>query len=234
MDWRHDQENSKDPEENLSSQDAPSDGEGDSIASYSEGEIENDLASAISALETENRKQIRAFRKFIENFAAFSDRIDDSLRNMRESIMNVNQKDMTSLVRSVREETARDIFRNLLDVRDSLARGVEKARLHLGKMSALRKFAAGKPLLDSLIEGQEVALQRLDDLMAHSRILEMEAIGKIFDPHCMRATATLETDDVPEGTVVEILRKGYVMDDSVLRYAEVRVAKSPSRVKQED
>jgi molecular chaperone GrpE len=184
-------------------------------------------------LQEENRKQIRAFRKFIENYASLSDRLENALHNISETVANMRRQDTDSLLRSVREETSRDIYKSILDVRDSLVRGVKKTRFHLDKMSALRKMAAGAPLLNSLIEGQEVALQRLDDCLRYNRIMEMDAKGKVFDPHTMCVTATLETDAVPEGTVVEILRPGYMMGDAVLRCAEVRVARPPSPTEKE-
>ena len=188
---------------------------------------QQDIVSALADLKEETGKQVRAFRKFIENYAALSDRLETALHEMREAAVSLRRQDMASLIRAVQEETSRDIYQNLLDVRDSLVRGLEKTRHHLDNMSCLRKMAVGAPLLASLIEGQELTLQRLDDCLSHTQIRELEAKGKPFDPHTMCAAAILETEALSEGTVVEILRPGYTIRGEVLRYAEVRVARPP-------
>jgi molecular chaperone GrpE len=54
----------------------------------------------------------------------------------------------------------------------------------------------------------------------------MESLGEPFDPHVHEAMSRVETDgDPPDGTVVEVYQKGYLMEGRVLRPAMVGVAK---------
>jgi molecular chaperone GrpE len=48
-----------------------------------------------------------------------------------------------------------------------------------------------------------------------------------FDPTLHEAVATVETDQVAPGAVVDTLRRGYTWSGQVLRYAHVRVARAP-------
>ena len=48
-----------------------------------------------------------------------------------------------------------------------------------------------------------------------------------FDPSLHEAVATVETDEVDPGKVVDTLRRGYTWRGQVLRFAHVRVARAP-------
>jgi molecular chaperone GrpE len=52
----------------------------------------------------------------------------------------------------------------------------------------------------------------------------IEAKGKIFDPHYHQAVSTTPTDEVEENTVLEEMRKGYLLNGRLLRPAMVSVA----------
>lgn len=64
------------------------------------------------------------------------------------------------------------------------------------------------------------------------RTLENEGVapvpdGGTFDPAVHQAMSTVETAEVEPGTIVETLRRGYTWNDTVLRFAQVRVAAAP-------
>jgi molecular chaperone GrpE (heat shock protein) len=43
----------------------------------------------------------------------------------------------------------------------------------------------------------------------------------------MNAVDIAETGDVPDGTVLEVYRTGYMIDTDVLQHAQVKVARAP-------
>jgi molecular chaperone GrpE len=57
---------------------------------------------------------------------------------------------------------------------------------------------------------------------------EINAEGATFDPNLHEAVSQKETADVPEGQVVQQLRKGYKFRERLLRPATVVVAKHPA------
>jgi molecular chaperone GrpE len=57
---------------------------------------------------------------------------------------------------------------------------------------------------------------------------EINAVGQAFDPSLHEAVSQQESADVPEGHVVQQLRKGYRLRDRLLRPASVVVARKPS------
>lgn len=78
--------------------------------------------------------------------------------------------------------------------------------------------------VESWKEGVEITLRQL--VTAFERNLmkdEAPAAGDKFDPHRHQAIGTVPSDH-PEGTVVELLQKGYTIADRVLRPALVMVS----------
>ena len=81
---------------------------------------------------------------------------------------------------------------------------------------------------ESLIEGVEMTLKKF------RKVLEQEGVtpidnpeGKIFDPSKHNAIAVVEQVDVGDGTVLEEIRKGYVMRGKVIRPTIVKVSIKP-------
>jgi len=89
---------------------------------------------------------------------------------------------------------------------------------------AATKNESGGPS-QSLQTGINMVYQQLKSALADAGLEEVDAAGKRFDPTLHEAVAQKETADVPEGQVVEQLRKGYKLRDRLLRPATVVVAK---------
>src|ERR1039458_6081664 len=80
----------------------------------------------------------------------------------------------------------------------------------------------------SLQSGVNMISQQLKNVLAEAGLEELDALGKPFDPNLHEALMQKETPDVPEGQVIQQLRKGYKFRDRLLRPAGVVVAKQPA------
>ena len=91
--------------------------------------------------------------------------------------------------------------------------------------------SAGVPRggMESLQAGIAMIQQQLKGILAETGLEEIDASGKPFDPMLHEAVSQLETAEVPEGQVVQQIRKGYKLRDRLLRPATVVVARKPSR-----
>ncbi len=56
----------------------------------------------------------------------------------------------------------------------------------------------------------------------------MDATGKPFDPNVHEAVSEQESAELPEGQVVQQLRRGYKLRERLLRPATVIVSKRPA------
>jgi molecular chaperone GrpE len=86
------------------------------------------------------------------------------------------------------------------------------------------------PGLDSLLlaekhtqdEGVKLSIKHFVDSLEQEGVRKIETVGRDFDPNLMEAIGTAEGE---EGKILEEVRAGYMLFDSVLRPAQVIVGK---------
>ena len=82
--------------------------------------------------------------------------------------------------------------------------------------------------LASLQAGISMIQQQLKGILAESGLEELDANDKPFDPTFHEALSQQESENVPEGQVLQQVRKGYKFHERLLRPAGVIVAKKPT------
>lgn len=90
-----------------------------------------------------------------------------------------------------------------------------------------RAIAASKDSGDaeSLLKGVEMIRRQLDQVLEQEGLKQLEADGQPFNPEFHQAIMQVESEEHEEGIVVEVIQKGYMFKDRVLRPAMVKVAK---------
>ena len=79
--------------------------------------------------------------------------------------------------------------------------------------------------VESLRNGTELTLKQLTAAFEKFKLAEVNPVDQKFDPHRHQAITMVEADAEPN-TVVQVLQKGYVLHDRVVRPALVTVAKA--------
>jgi molecular chaperone GrpE len=82
--------------------------------------------------------------------------------------------------------------------------------------------------LQQLQTGVNMIHQQLKTALAEAGLEEVDASNKMFDPNWHEAISQQESAEVPEGQVLQQVRKGYKLRDRLLRPASVVVAKKPA------
>ena len=77
---------------------------------------------------------------------------------------------------------------------------------------------------DKILEGMNLILKSFNENFAKMDVKEIEALGKTFDPNVHYAVMHVDDESYGESEVVEVLQKGYICGDKVIRYAMVKVA----------
>ncbi len=106
-------------------------------------------------------------------------------------------------------------FGELLPVRDSLEMGLEAATDDVD--------------VAKLREGMDLTLKQLAAAMEKFGACEVNPLGVRFDPSRHEAMAMLPTDQAEPNTVVQVLQKGYLLNDRLIRPAKVLVAQAPAQ-----
>jgi molecular chaperone GrpE len=147
----------------------------------------------------------------LERVSAERDQYLDALQRMKAEFDNYRK-------RSERERqataagAAREVVRGLLPVMDNLERAV----------AALGSQGEG------IVAGLEMVRGQLAGVLTEHGVEEIAAHGEAFDPTVHEAIAQIPSSDHPEGTVIEVIQKGYRQSEHVLRPTRVVVAKPPA------
>jgi len=85
-----------------------------------------------------------------------------------------------------------------------------------------------KELDDSSIsmEGLELSLKLLFDVLEKSGVKVVDPIGEPFDPGFHEAITMMVNPEMEPGSVMDVVQKGYVLNDRLVRAAKVVVAKA--------
>jgi molecular chaperone GrpE len=86
------------------------------------------------------------------------------------------------------------------------------------------KNAATKSDAQNMLRGFELIYKQLQDTLTRFGLKPIEAKGKTFDPNFHQAVSTQPTNEIEENTVIEEMRKGYLLNGRLLRPAMVSVA----------
>jgi molecular chaperone GrpE len=86
-------------------------------------------------------------------------------------------------------------------------------------------LAAENASVESMRSGVELTLKQLAGVFERFNLAEINPVGQKFDPHRHQAISAVESEAEPN-TVVQVLQKGYLLHDRVIRPALVLVAKA--------
>ena len=101
----------------------------------------------------------------------------------------------------------------LLPVRDSMELGLTAAQDEAGDVA-------------KLIEGTELTLKLLTDVMGKFGIEEINPVGEPFNPEFHQAMAMQPSSDVEPNTVLTVVQKGYTLNERLVRPAMVMVSQA--------
>jgi molecular chaperone GrpE len=134
------------------------------------------------------------------------DQLFDRLQRLAAEFDNFRKRSAREQA-SFAERANERLVKELIPILDDLGRALEAASQHEEA---------------KLEEGVRLVHRSLSDLLAKQGLAEIETDGK-FDPHVHEALLT-QPSDAEEGSVIEVVQKGYRLGDHVLRPARVVVA----------
>ena len=106
-----------------------------------------------------------------------------------------------------------NLIKDILPVMDNLERAIAHAQ----------GGGNGKPLVD----GVEMVLRGLLDVFSKHGVVQVPAVGEVFDPGKHEAMAQVESSQYQPNTVMNEHHRGYLLRDRLLRPALVTIAKAP-------
>jgi molecular chaperone GrpE len=108
-----------------------------------------------------------------------------------------------------------------------LARDVVSVADNIARALAAMPDAGGDEAVAKLAEGVSMVEKELSQALEKHHIKTIGEVGAAFDHNTCQAVFEVETGEAPAGTIAQVLQKGYLLHDRLLRPAMVGVAKAP-------
>ena len=103
-----------------------------------------------------------------------------------------------------------DVLKAILPILDDMQRATA-ASLKSEDIAALR-------------EGERLVVQKFIDTLRQLRVVEIEALDAPFDENLHEAVARFAAGEDKKGKVIDVIERGYMLGEKVLRFAKVVVA----------
>ncbi|HVA17871.1 MAG TPA: nucleotide exchange factor GrpE [Candidatus Dormibacteraeota bacterium] len=174
-------------------------------------DVKADARANAAEAETAGGATEEAAAKEIERLAAEKSDLKNTLLRLQADFDNYRKRTERERHQE-RHRGAETIVEHLLPVLDAFDRAISSHR---------------DAAHDEHRKGFELIRKQLFDVLAKQGLQRIETAGKRFDPHVHHAIERIETNDQPDGAVLEELQAGYEFHSKVLRPAMVRVAVNP-------
>lgn len=99
------------------------------------------------------------------------------------------------------------LLKDILEVSDNLARALDAA--------------SSSEASSGVAQGIKMVQSQLLTVLGKHNCQPIEAMGKPFDPNFHEALTQMPSSEYPAGTIVQELRKGYMLHDRVVRPSQV-------------
>ena len=103
---------------------------------------------------------------------------------------------------------------------------IESLKIYDDLERSLKVFKAQEGIDPNLVKGLHMVFDHMRGLMDKYDVKHIESVGKPFDPNCHEPLTQVETNEAPDGQVMEEFQKGYTLAGRVVRTAKVKVAKN--------
>jgi molecular chaperone GrpE len=209
------------------------------------------LIGQFVALRHEVHLQTKATRAQQEQNADTLQQLEQALDVLKEATEERDADDEPS-----EKEQLRPLLKTLVDLYDALALARGEIERVQGTLGRVKQAAAAPPspgwwerlwgkaslahtnqdvlervsqLLQSVVAGYTMSLERIDRALQQHGLEAMACLGTPFDPDRMEVVEAVAESGKSPGEVVKEVRRGYLWDGRVFRYAQVCVARNQSQ-----
>ena len=157
------------------------------------------------------QKKLAKLEASLEDEAKRSEKYLNQLKYAKADMENLQKQTQKRIQDTISRANGR-LLMQLLPILDELEMAIE----------------ASKNGEANIVEGVDMVKDKLQKVMTSEGVTPIDALGESFDPRYHEAVLEVDTEDHPNGTVIEELRKGYMYNSRVLRASMVKVARNRS------
>ena len=135
----------------------------------------------------------------------------DQMMRLRAEIEN-NRKRAERDLENAHKYALKNFVENLLPIIDSM---------EMGQTAALTENAT----LESIREGSALTLDMFLQMLEKNGLQQIDPLGETFDPEKHQAISMIEAEGAESNSVIEVMQKGFLLNERLVRPAMVVVAK---------
>ena len=135
----------------------------------------------------------------------------DQMMRLRAEIEN-NRKRAERDLESAHKYALKNFIEELLPIIDSMEMGQAAA-------------SADNATLESIREGSQLTMNMLVQVLEKNGLEQIDPVGDKFDPEKHQAISMTEAEGVESNTVIEVMQKGFALNERLVRPAMVVVSK---------
>jgi len=168
-----------------------------------DNEVENEIK--------ELKEEIQLLRKELNHYKKIEEEYLDRLKRVHADYDNYRKRVVRDQIDTIARAN-KDLIEKILPVIDSFEHA----------LSTGEDLRSGD---DEFYKGVRMIFEKLMDTLKKEGVTIIDPMGEEFNPQDCEAAVTENVEDKEEGTILEVLRKGYRLNDNLIRPAVVKVCK---------
>jgi len=167
--------------------------------------------------KSKHRTTIKELKTKMEMMEADLKKLNDEKADLIDTLQRVQAEFENYRKRMLKEQTriidnaSMLLIKKMLPVMDDFERAVASLKNESGETDSAK--------------GIELINKKLLDIMEKEGLKEIYPYGETFDPNFHEAVMQIPSEEHEDNTVIEVLQKGYMINDNLLRPAMVKVSK---------
>ena len=137
--------------------------------------------------------------------------LNDKVLRLSAEIQNMKRR-YEDQIHNISKYDGQEIITSLLVILDNFERAISMDDTNL--TDDVSKF----------LSGFKMTYANMKSIFESYGIKEIECLNQDFDHNFMQAVLTEKVDGVEPGKVIDVMQKGYIYNDKVIRYAMVKVS----------
>ncbi|TET47973.1 nucleotide exchange factor GrpE [Candidatus Aerophobetes bacterium] len=175
----------------------------------------------VQAKLTEVRKELSIYKHRLKDVEKELELTDREAREYLDYLGRLKREFKSYKQRTLREEeklkgsAAEKLIKEFLPILDDFELAIDSAK----KSKNFSRFAKGVKMI----------FNRTREVLKKQGVKPIKAKGEEFNPHLHEAMGMIDSQKYPDNLIVEEMRRGYILNDKVLRPAVVKVNKRASQ-----
>ncbi len=178
---------------------------------------ENETIEFEIPIEMNDKELIEQLKEELETEKAVAEDYLKRLKYLQADFENFQKRTKKEIARIQKFGIIR-LLSKLLSIVDDLERAVSNTQ-----------NSAKEQINSAFFDGVKMISDQFHKILEEENVKRIDALGKRMDPRYHEVVCRIESEAHPNNTIIEEYRKGYLLDNEVIRPATVAVSKIPQK-----